>query len=181
VKYCLQCATPVDWLVPAGDHLPRHVCPGCGYIHYVNPRMIVGCIVAWQDQVLLCRRAIDPRAGFWTVPAGFMENNETAAQGAARETLEEANAHVEIESLYAVLSLPHVSQVYLLFKGQLREPIFGPSPESLEVKLFHQHQIPWDNMAFASVRRALQSYFDDRARDQFPTRYHDIVLTGERF
>ena len=119
MKFCSQCSAPVALRIPDGDALPRHVCTACGTIHYQNPKMVVGCIPEWEDKVLLCRRAIEPRRGMWTVPAGFMENGETTFQGAIRETLEEANARVEVDSLYALYNIPHISQVYLLFRARL--------------------------------------------------------------
>ena len=151
MKFCSQCGSEVELRIPAGDTLPRFVCPVCHTIHYQNPKMVVGCIPEWEGRILLCRRAIAPREGKWTLPAGFMENNETLAQGAARETLEEANARVEIRELYAVYNLPHISQVYLLFRAKLLDLDFSPGIESLEVKLFEEHEIPWDEMAFRVI------------------------------
>ena len=119
VKFCSQCGAPVELRIPEGDTLPRFVCGACQTIHYQNPRMIVGCIPEWEDKILLCRRAIEPRHGLWTVPAGFMENGETTFQGAARETLEEANARVEVGQLYALYNIPHINQVYILFRARL--------------------------------------------------------------
>jgi ADP-ribose pyrophosphatase YjhB (NUDIX family) len=119
MKFCSNCGAAVTRKIPPGDSLPRDVCDACGTIHYTNPRMIVGCVPVWEDKVLLCKRAIEPRRGLWTVPAGFMENGETLDKGAARETLEEANARVEIGALYAVYNIPHVNQVYLLFLAKL--------------------------------------------------------------
>lgn len=167
MKYCSNCGAPVRRKIPPGDHLPRYVCDACQTIHYQNPKIVSGCIPEWEDQILLCRRAIEPRYGRWTVPAGFMENGETTEQAAARETLEEACAEVEITELYSVFSLPHISQVYLLFRGRLRRPEFSPSPESLEVRLFRQEEIPWSEMAFQAVHQTLQRYFRDRARNAF--------------
>jgi ADP-ribose pyrophosphatase YjhB (NUDIX family) len=167
MKFCSNCGNPVTLRVPAGDNLPRHVCDACGTIHYQNPRMVVGCIVEWQDRVLLCKRAIEPRLGFWTVPAGYMENGETAFAGATRETLEEANARVEIASLYAFYNIPHISQVYLLFRARLLDPAVSPGAETQEVRLCAESEIPWDQIAFASVRNALARYYEDRKRGKF--------------
>lgn len=164
MKYCSQCGLPVVLKVPPGDNLPRHVCEACQTIHYQNPKIVAGCIPEWEDQILLCRRAIEPRTGFWTFPAGFMEAGEDTAQAAARETLEEAKASVEIASLYAMLSLPHVSQVYLVFRGTLRNLEFGAGTESLEVQLFPWDQVPWDRLAFPVIHEALARYVDDRRR-----------------
>lgn len=167
MKFCSQCGAPVTLRVPEGDTLKRHVCDACQTIHYQNPRMVVGCVVEWGDRILLCRRAIEPRRGLWTVPAGYLEIGETLEQGAARETLEEANARVEIGPLYAVYNLPHISQVYLLFRAQLVEEKFGPGAETLEVTLCDEGDIPWDQLAFATVRNTLQHYFSDRRRSEF--------------
>lgn len=174
MKYCTQCAALVEWRIPAGDNMPRHVCPDCGTVHYSNPRIIVGCIPVWGDQILLCKRAIEPRAGFWTLPAGFMENQETAAQAAVRETLEEANARVEIEEPAALISVPHISQVYMLFRARLLDLGFGPGTESLDVQLFAEHEIPWNEVAFSSIRRSLEIFFADRANGRFTFRYEEI-------
>jgi ADP-ribose pyrophosphatase YjhB (NUDIX family) len=160
--------------VPAGDNLARHVCDDCGTIHYQNPKIVVGCIPEWEGRLLLCRRAIEPRYGLWTLPAGFMENGETVQQGAARETLEEAEARVEVGPLYALFDLPHINQVYMLFRAQLRAPEFGPGSESLEVVLMDEDEIPWDALAFPVIKEALSLYLQDRAAGRFPLRAGSI-------
>ena len=170
MKFCCQCGASVELRIPAGDTLPRHVCVSCKTIHYQNPRMIVGCIPEWDDRILLCKRAIEPRYGLWTVPAGFMENVETTYQGAARETLEEANARVEVGQLYALYNIPHISQVYILFRARLLDLHFSAGAETLEARLFAQEEIPWDELAFATVRRTLTQYFGDRASGEY--RFH---------
>ena len=162
MKYCSNCSATVELLIPEGDSLPRYVCTTCSIIHYQNPKMVVGCIPEWEDKILLCRRAIEPRLGWWTLPAGFMENNETLEQAAARETLEEANARVEIGNLYAIYSLPHISQVYLLFRARLLDLDFKPGIESLEVKLLSENEIPWEEMAFRVIHDPLMQYFKER-------------------
>ena len=162
MKYCSNCSATVELLIPEGDSLPRYVCTTCNIIHYQNPKMVVGCIPEWEDKILLCRRAIEPRLGWWTLPAGFMENNETLEQAAARETLEEANARVEIGDLYAVYSLPHISQVYVLFRARLLDLDFKPGIESLEVKLLAENEIPWEEMAFRVIHDPLKQYFKER-------------------
>ncbi|MGH7233301.1 MAG: NUDIX hydrolase [Nitrospiraceae bacterium] len=167
MKYCCQCGASVSLKVPAGDLLPRFVCDTCDTIHYQNPKIVVGCLPEWEDQILLCRRAIDPRIGFWTFPAGFMEKGESAEQAAARETLEEAQADVEITSLYGVFSLPHISQVYLVFRGVLRRPAFGAGSESLETQLFLPDKIPWDALAFPVIRHTLTRYVSDKSQGKF--------------
>ena len=168
MKYCSQCGATVALRIPDGDSLPRYVCSSCATIHYQNPKMVVGCIPEWEDKVLLCKRAIEPRRGLWTLPAGFMENGETTVQGALRETLEEANARVEIESLYALYNIPYIRQVYLLFRARLLELDFSPGIVTLELKLFDEADIPWDHIAFATVRNTLTHYFEDRRKGAFP-------------
>jgi ADP-ribose pyrophosphatase YjhB (NUDIX family) len=149
-------------------------------IHYQNPKIVVGCIPVWEDKVLLCRRAIEPRYGLWTVPAGFMENGETSQQGAARETQEEACAQVEVESLYTLFNLPHINQVYLLFRSRLLDLDFAPGEESLEVGLYEEADIPWDEIAFPVVKETLRLYFRDRESGRFPLRGGTIErLPGE--
>ncbi|MGH9493305.1 MAG: NUDIX hydrolase [Terriglobales bacterium] len=168
MKFCSNCGAPLELKIPLGDTLPRHVCDACSTIHYQNPRMVVGCIAEWEDRILLCRRGIEPRHGLWTVPAGYMENGETTFQGAIRETLEEANARVEIGPLYALYNIPHISQVYLLFRARLLDADVRPGAETLEARLFAEHEIPWDRIAFASVRNALTHYYDDRRNGTYP-------------
>lgn len=170
MKFCSNCGSAVALKIPAGDSLPRHVCDACGTIHYLNPKMIVGCIAEWENRILLCRRAIEPRHGLWTVPAGFMENGETTAQGAARETLEEANARVEIGPLYAMYNIPHINQVYILFRARLLDLDFSAGVESLEVRLFDEAEVPWEQLAFATVRNTLTHYYDDRKAGEY--RFH---------
>lgn len=170
MKFCSNCGSPVTLKIPDGDNLPRHVCDACHTIHYQNPRMIVGCIPEWEDRILLCRRAIEPRYGLWTVPAGFMENGETIAGGAARETLEEANARVEVGPLYALYNLPHVNQVYLLFRARLVDLDFHAGAETLETRLLTESEVPWDALAFATVRNTLRHYYSDRKAGEF--RFH---------
>ncbi len=157
--------------MPPDDHRERHICTVCGGIHYYNPKLIVGAIPEWEDgRILLCLRAIEPRYGLWTLPAGFMENDETSMEGAARETLEEANARVEIGELYALYNLPYISQVQLLFRARLLDLDFSPGIESLEVKLFKEGEIPWDELAFRPVRYTLEHYFADRRAGNFQFR-----------
>lgn len=169
MKFCSECGSPdVAWRIPDGDTVPREVCGACGAIHYRNPKVVVGCLATWDDRVLLCRRAIEPRHGLWTLPAGFMENGETLAAGAARETIEEARARVDVGELYTVISLPQISQVYVMFRSRLLDLDFGPGPESLEVRLFHEDEIPWDRIAFRTIARTLRTFFLDRRDGAFP-------------
>jgi len=167
MNFCSACGAHVEQRIPAGDTVLRHVCTSCGTIHYENPKMVVGCIPEWESRILLCRRAIEPRHGLWTVPAGFMENGETTADGAMRETLEEANARVEILGLYALFNIPHINQVYMLFRARLLDLDFSAGAESLETKLYEENEIPWDEIAFITVRRTLRHYFDDRRAGEF--------------
>ncbi|MGL6224794.1 MAG: NUDIX hydrolase [Steroidobacteraceae bacterium] len=163
MQFCSACGNTVSLRTPGGDHFARYVCDACGVVHYQNPRLIVGCVPEHGDgRILLCRRAIEPRLGFWTIPAGFMENGETTQDGARRESLEEAQAHVEIGSLLAVVHVLHADQVHVMFRATLPAAHYGPSPESLEVGLFAEADIPWDEIAFRSVDFALRRYFDDR-------------------
>ncbi len=175
IKFCSSCGSGVTLRIPEGDSLPRAVCDACGTIHYQNPKIVVGCIPVYGERIVMCKRAIEPRLGLWTLPAGFMENEETAAHGAAREALEEANAKVEIEDLYTVYSIPHISQVYMMFRARLVDPEISAGIESLEVKLVTEAEIPWDQLAFTMVRRTLEHFFEDRRRGRFVTRFGDIL------
>ena len=175
MKYCAECGSAVELLTPQDDHRERHVCPVCSTIHYQNPKIIVGAIPEWEDgRILLCLRAIEPRHGLWTLPAGFMENGETTAQGAARETLEEANARVQIHDLYAMYNLAYINQVQLLYRATLLDLDFSPGVESLEVKLFTEEDIPWDTLAFRPVKYALQHFFEDRKSGNFKLHSGDL-------
>lgn len=180
MNFCSHCGAKVFVRIPPGDHLPRHVCERCGSVHYQNPKLVTGCIAVWQDRVLLCRRAIEPRLGSWTLPAGFMENNETTAQAAARETMEEANAELEDISLYALFNLPHISQVYVMFRAALKAGQASAGPESLEVGLFHESQIPWEELAFPVIGESLRLYFEDRRKGRFEMHMGDIVRGADR-
>lgn len=167
-RFCMQCGSAkVELRVPHGDDRERHVCADCGYIHYLNPKIVVGTVPIWKEQVLLCKRAIEPRYGMWTLPAGFMEEGETLEEGALRETLEEANARVTIEQMYVTLSLPQISQVYVLFRAKLDDLDFSSGTESLEVKLFDEADIPWDQLAFRTIEQTLKHFFADRKLGTF--------------
>ncbi len=156
--------------IPPGEDRERHVCETCGTIHYQNPKIIAGCIPEWEGKILLCRRAIEPRKGLWTLPAGFMELGETLEQAAARETREEACAEVEILELYTVFSLPHVNQVHVFFRARMTRPRFAPGAESLETMLVDETAIPWSELAFSTVRRTLEYFFSDRRERRFRLR-----------
>ncbi len=163
IQHCNLCGAPVEHRVPAGDTHARAVCTACEHIQYENPRNIVGTLPAWEDKVLLCRRAIEPRHGLWTLPAGFMELDETTEQGALRETLEEAGAEVRIDGLYSVVNVRPVSQVYLLYRARLLEPRWDPGPETLEARLFSAADVPWEHIAFRAVAETLRRYFEQLA------------------
>lgn len=180
MNYCSYCGHPVSQKIPEGDNRLRYVCDECQTIHYQNPRIIAGCLPVFEDRVLLCRRAIDPRSGYWTLPAGFLENGETTAMGALRETQEEANANAEIIELYTLFSLPHISQVYMFFRAQLLDAGFSPGHETLDARLFTEQEIPWDELAFPVVTQTLRHYFEDRTTGRFPVRSLDIIVERPR-
>ena len=166
MKYCSECGSPLEIRVPDGEHLPRHVCTQCRAIHYQNPKLVVGCVPEYEGRLLICKRAIEPRHGYWTVPAGFMENGETLQQAAARESQEEALADVEIGSLLTVVHVLHAHQVHVFFRARLRSLDVGAGPESLEVKLIEPGDIPWTELAFPSTEFTLRRYLEDRARNE---------------
>jgi ADP-ribose/FAD diphosphatase len=165
MNFCSQCGGKTEQRIPQGEDRLRAVCIQCGTIHYLNPKMIVGCIIEHEGQIVLCKRAIEPRYGFWTIPAGFMEIGESAMQGAARESHEEAMAHVRILAPYAHFDVTHIAQAYIVYRAQLvvpeAGPPFSPGPESLEVKLVRPSEIPWNELAFGAVRQALELYVQD--------------------
>lgn len=166
-RFCAHCGAPIVRRVPTGDNRERDCCDRCGAIHYVNPRPVVGTIPLWDDRILLCRRAIDPRYGKWTLPAGFMEVGETTAGGAQRETIEEAGARIEVGPVFSILDVPHVEQVHIFFRAQLLDLDFAPGSESLEVRLFEETAIPWDELAFRTVSMTLRLFFADRTRGAY--------------
>lgn len=176
MKFCSQCGATLSFAIPPGDNRQRYVCSDCDTVHYQNPRIVTGTLPIWQDRVLLCLRAINPRKGFWTLPAGFLENGETIADGAARETAEEANARVRDLELYTVFSLPHISQAYMFFRADLVDLEFSCGEESLDVQLFHQKDIPWENLAFPVIKQSLEFYFADRQAGVFPVRSREINI-----
>ncbi len=175
IKHCKVCGTQVDYQVPADDNRERAVCAACGTIHYENPLNVVGTVPVWEDQVLLCRRNIEPRRGLWTLPAGFMELGETTAAGALRETIEEAGAKVEMGGLFTVLNVVHVGQVHLFYLAWLQDTRFDPGPETIEAQLFREHEVPWDELAFRTTRETLLRYFEDRKKGQFGVHCADIA------
>ena len=174
IRHCKACGAPVEYRIPVDDNRERATCTGCGTVHYENPLNVVGTVPAWQDQVLLCRRNIEPRHGYWTLPAGFMELGETAAEGALRETIEEAGAHIELGPLFTFLNVVRVGQLHLYFRARLLDTEFAPGPETIEAQLFREDEIPWDELAFRTVRETLKHYFEDRRRGQFELHSADI-------
>ena len=174
MNYCTQCGAKVELRVPEGDSHMRHVCPQCGEIHYLNPKLVIGCVAEWEGKILLCRRAIEPRHGLWTLPAGFMENGESTTQAALRETLEEACARVSIDHLFALVNIPHINQVHLFYRGRMLDSGFDAGEESLETSLFRETEIPWNDLAFRSVTLCLQAYFGDRRSGTFG--FHEATL-----
>ncbi|GAB5449738.1 MAG: NUDIX hydrolase [Halioglobus sp.] len=180
MKYCSSCGKRVVLEIPQGDDRERHVCSSCDLIHYVNPRVIVGCLPIYEGRVLLCKRAIEPRKNYWTLPAGFMENGETTSQGAARETWEEARARVSNLDLYRVFDVPHISQVYMFYRCDIDNGEIGVGPESLESGLYTQDEIPWKELAFPVVIETLRSYFDDEPSGSFPVQVSTIDLSKYR-
>lgn len=181
MNYCSLCGGEITQQVPPDDNRPRYVCLSCRTVHYQNPRIVAGCLPEYDGKVLLCKRAINPRYGYWTLPAGFMELGETTLEGAIRETREEANANVEVLELYMVLNLPHVDQVYMMFRSRLKDLDFSPGDETLEVKLFSEDEIPWDELAFTTIRETLRCFFRDREAGRFRLHTGDIVKTGEEY
>jgi ADP-ribose pyrophosphatase YjhB (NUDIX family) len=174
IQHCRVCGARTEYRVPADDNRERAVCTACGEIHYENPINVVGTVPVWQEQVLLCRRAIEPRHGFWTLPAGFLELGESVAEGALRETDEEAGAQVELEGLFTVLNVVRVGQVHLFYRARLLGTTLNPGPETLEARLFHEYDIPWDQIAFRTVRQTLEHYFEDRRRGSYGLHVGDI-------
>ena len=175
MEYCPNCAERVSMKIPEGDNRERHVCDSCGEIHYQNPKNVVGCLLEWQGKVLLCKRGIEPRYGYWTLPAGFMENHETVMEGAAREAREEACAESEELSLFGVYNLPRISQVYLMFSGRLKDGYAEAGEETLEVRLFDEKDIPWDDLAFPVVVESLQRFYERKQQ-----RTQDVYLADIR-
>ncbi|MGB1111280.1 MAG: NUDIX hydrolase [Gammaproteobacteria bacterium] len=168
MNFCPECGSSgLQHRVPQGDNRPRYVCSDCGTIHYSNPKIVAGCLATWGEKLLLCQRAIEPRKGLWTLPAGFMENEESVEQAAARETLEEADARVDVSGLYGLYSIPRISQVYMIYRAELRDLDFGPGEESLAVELLGVDEIPWDDIAFRVITAVLNNYRQDLDSGRF--------------
>jgi ADP-ribose pyrophosphatase YjhB (NUDIX family) len=163
INFCSVCGATTESRVPDGDNLPRQVCVRCGTIHYQNPKLVIGSIPVWERQILLCKRAIEPRYGKWTLPAGFMENGETVAEAAVRETIEEAGAHIELGAVFSMVSVPHINQVHVFHLARLLDLDFRAGVESLEVRLFDEASVPWNELAFRTVSKTLKFFFEDRS------------------
>ena len=173
-KYCSYCGAETTFKIPKGDNKKRAVCSSCGTIFYENPKIVSGCILEWDNKILLCKRATEPRSGFWTLPAGFLENNETVAEGAMRETFEEANAKADSIKLFFMCDLRHISQIYIMYMGKLIDGKFSPGPESSDVKLFCESEIPWDDIAFTVIEKTLKLYFEDKKRGNYSIHFDTI-------
>ena len=174
MNFCSHCGQPVSLKVPEGDNRPRYVCTGCGRIHYQNPRNVVGVVPVYGDRILLCRRAIEPRLGKWTLPAGFMELGETTAQGAMRETQEEAGAQIELGQLYTIIDVPQAEQVHFFYLAKVVSPALYPGPESSEAAFFRVEDIPWNELSFRTVSSTLRHYVEDARTGVFPVHHYDI-------
>ncbi len=174
MKYCTECGSDLSYRVPEGDDRPRFVCTKCGLVHYENPKIVVGCIAIWDNRILFCKRAIEPCYGKWTLPAGFLENGETVEEGTIREALEEAGAKIDGLEAYALYNLPYINQVYLIFRSRIVDTHFKVGDESLEVKLFKEDEIPWNELAFPVIRMTLRSYFNDMSKGSFPFHIGDV-------
>ncbi|MBL8307036.1 MAG: NUDIX hydrolase [Rubrivivax sp.] len=174
IQHCRLCGSPTVYQVPADDNRERAVCSSCGEIHYENPINVVGTLPVWGEQVLLCRRNIEPRRGLWTLPAGFLELGESTSEGALRETDEEAGAHVELEGLFTVLNVVRAGQLHLFYRARMLDTHLAPGPETIEAQLFREQEVPWDELAFRTVRQTLELFFDDRRRGHFGVHAADI-------
>lgn len=177
MKFCSTCGSEIERKIPDGDNRLRHMCVQCGAIHYQNPNIVTGCLVEQDDGVLMCKRAIEPRKGLWTLPAGFLENDETTIDAAVRETWEEAKARVEVVDLFTLFNLPHVNQVYVMFRARFLEPDYGPGEESLEVEMIRETDIPWEDMAFPVISETLKLFFEDKKRGNFKVHTGDMIRT----
>lgn len=180
MKFCPHCGSLLRQGIPEGDDRLRHICDACETIHYQNPKLIAGCIPVWEGRILLCKRAIEPRKGFWTLPAGFMELGETIAQAAEREAHEEANVEVAIGDIFTIFNLPHISQVYVFFRAEMLSEKFSSGAESLETRLFDEDEIPWQDISFETVHRSLQFFLADRRAGEFRMRIQDIAHDSRR-
>lgn len=178
MRYCPQCGHEVNMVIPADDNRVRAVCPNCEYIDYDNPRLITGTIPMYQGKLLLCRRNIEPRLGYWTLPAGFMENQETTSEGALRETLEESGSQATCRQAFSMISIPHINQIHLFYLADLLKDDFHATSESSEVALFELSDIPWDELAFSSVTRTLELFIEDHRSGQYGFHEDTLILNS---
>lgn len=179
MKFCSQCGAPLEDRVPPGDDRARRVCTRCEHVHYQNPLVVVGCLVERGDEVLLCRRAIEPAYGRWTTPAGFLELGEALAAGACRETMEEAGAEVEVTAPHSYLDLVHIGQLYAIFRARMKRPGFAAGDESLECRFFPLSDLPWQELAFPAVHFALQLLLEDRTRGRHHVHHGRLLWSGD--
>lgn len=176
IKFCTACGSPTDEKIPVDDDHPRAVCTNCGQIHYINPKVVVGCIPELDGKILLCKRDIEPQKGLWTLPAGFLEDKEAVQDGALRETFEETRAKVKITAPYRLFNICFVSQIYFMFRAEMTSDYFGPTTESIDVRLFDESEIPWDQIAFRVIKQTLEHYFEDRRnKNNYPFKVCDLV------
>lgn len=175
MNFCSACGEKVVQAIPEGDNRLRYICNACDIIHYQNPKVVTGCIPEWQDKILLCKRAIEPRHGLWTLPAGFMENAESNREGAARETFEEANAELTNMTLFSVFSIAHINQIYTMYRADLVDGAASPGIESLEVALMDEADIPWQQLAFKVIDENLRLYYRDKKAGEFKTHYGELL------
>tara|TARA_B100000900_G_scaffold414000_1_gene439397 strand:+ start:155 stop:706 length:552 start_codon:yes stop_codon:yes gene_type:complete len=173
-KYCSYCGSKTSYRIPEDDNRERAICDECGAIFYENPKVVSGCILEWQDKILLCKRATEPRSGYWTLPAGFLENNETVAEGALRETYEEANAKSNNIELFYMCDLRHISQIYMMYRGLLLDGKYSAGPESEKVQLFTESEIPWEDIAFTVIEKTLKLYYQDKKSGNFSIHFDTI-------
>lgn len=175
IQYCTQCANPLARIIPPDDNRVRDVCLQCGAVHYQNPRNVVGVVPIWEDKILLCKRAIEPRYNTWTLPAGFMELKETTAQGALREADEEAGVQLELGDLFTMIDVPEAGQVHVYYLAKVLSPELNPGPESLEARFFSLDDIPWDNLSFRTVKSTIEHYIADKANGKFVIHYYSLT------
>jgi ADP-ribose pyrophosphatase YjhB (NUDIX family) len=175
IKFCTACGSLTEEKIPIDDDHTRSVCKNCGLVHYSNPKVVVGCIPEWNGKILLCKRNIEPRKGKWTLPAGYLENGESVQEGAVRETREEALAQVRHLEPYRLFNIVFVNQIYIMFRAQMASPAFGPTAESCDVRLFDEHEVPWDEIAFKVIGQTLDHFFSDRKKRDFPFQICDLL------
>ena len=181
MRFCSHCGSSnIVFRTPKGDNRPRYFCDSCGAVFYENPKIVAGCIPVWRDSILMCKRAIEPRYGLWTLPAGFMENGESTLEAAERETSEEACAEVKHSKLFALFNLPQINQVYMMFISELVSLDFSPGEETLECSLYEKQDVPWDSIAFPTITYSLRFFFEDRNNGAFKFHCGDVTREGSK-